>query len=167
MDIDIREEKRLPFEARRPKKYNEHIKETMVHYFIYNRFKKVGFCTYCEKQTNYSFPNEELPVAREISIMEKFHSGDYVECPACGRKMKALPHTSNYCSNRFYINFWNDKGALKFAVRDLFFHYRQDDYPKGMLPSKTLYEESILYIGSFTRENQEILKAIHTQITNG
>lgn len=81
-----------------PEELTKYIHDKMEYPIIYDRFKKRAFCPNCSKYFSYSFSTsvKELSVAKEVHLMKRFYSNDYIKCPLCGKGGRAITHTSKW-----------------------------------------------------------------------
>lgn len=94
MEHKITEREKDPWEITLPEGIEQYMHKIIRHPIIYDRFKKKAFCASCGKYFSYMFPGGKFK-ARTVHVMKKFKADDCVECPLCGHRGKAVPHTRN------------------------------------------------------------------------
>lgn len=112
MKFEYREVPEPPFNIKYPKDFEESIHAGLLHYVIYDRFRKVAHCTTCGHTWSY----------REDGITVR--KGDRIECPHCGREHTAMPHTAKDVYTEYYQVFiWNERSSIRFAAVYAFYRY--------------------------------------------
>ena len=91
-----------PIRIRFPKDVERFMADRLWQYAIYDRWRKVAHCTYCSHTWSYE---------------ETIRKDESVQCPKCGKTLRAKPHTSTWVRTDSHgLLIWNYRKSIRFAT---------------------------------------------------
>ncbi len=126
------------------------IEEKTPKFFIYDRKRKKGYCTNCEKTIQYAVPRDKNDLERTIYPIGSFKSRDLVTCPRCKKELIALPNTTNYFASAWTLITKLIGKEIRYAIVESAFTYSSEERNK-----KLGYDLYIEAAGTLSAESQK------------
>lgn len=147
MRYELHKASKTPWEIKLPKNIEEFAHKSIEHPIIYNRYEKKAFCFVCGEYFRYAVPGGAAPVARVVHAMERFKARDFITCPLCGHRGKAVPHTAR---KEFVLSMLltgrNEGETLYITLLSAYYLYEKNQF--ALLKEKTgrLFIEELVMI---------------------